>query len=540
MHGGTPQPHPPIVLLICFLLACTASTTLSAVGCIGSIENIRIDLLLFESMIGKVGYKRWAATRSTSTTVNVRHLHLHSQGCGVFGALGQGDDLVDSPVFRPVVATDGSQSLAIKAKMVSAGWAHSAVLSTDGNVFIFGRPYDFSTVMQINRLTKLSASFARAVGRFTSNFGSPADGLYSTPHLIDGVEGVASVHCAAGLTLIRKENGDVYAMGQNRWGQCGVGNAKEVHIYEPIKVLLPVGVGSIDVGLQHGVALSQRGTEVYTWGKGNRGQLGLPQGDTYISPQKVPRLPGPISAVSAGFNHTAVLTSEGVVYVWGKGMSEKLKSDTKRGLFPLRIYEDQMAPRRIDFPSGQPCGRVVEICSSNFTLVIRCDDGSLWAMGLGEYDRSTSPQPLRVQQVNALHDLEPENPPTPDTANSTDLDQDPPVVLPPTARLRKGFQRVVIVTDTPSMLNTSGVVVVGAGGGAAAIREGEMAVYEVVIHAGEAFLKVKRLQMDDATATATATATAIATATATASATDSPRSIVDYSTGWQHSLLIVQ
>ena len=45
-----------------------------------------------------------------------------------------------------------------------------------------------------------------------------------------------------------------------------------------------------------------------------------------------------------------------------------------------------------------------------------------------------------------------------------------------------------------------------------------LSVYEVVIHAGEAFLKVKTLDITG----------------------DAKTKIVDYSTGWQHNLLIVE
>ena len=185
----------------------------------------------------------------------------------------------------------------------------------------------------------------------------------------------------------------------------------------------------------------------------------------------------------------------------------------------MRIYEDQMTPRRISIPNH----RIIEICSSNFTLVLRCEDGSLWAMGMGEYDRSTSPYPLRVQQAN-LQSSEESSDAT-DTTTTTIMDIDPPVILSRTAKLCKGFQRVAIVTDTPKVLDTHGLTVATPilseapiSTTATTLGNNVLSVYEVVIHAGEAFLKVKNLDITDGPYT----------------------KIIDYSTGWHHNLLIVE
>jgi alpha-tubulin suppressor-like RCC1 family protein len=260
---------------------------------------------------------------------------LYSQGCGVFGALGQGDSLLDSTDFRAVPVLDTSQesasSSAISMTRVSAGWGHSAALSADGGLYIFGRPYDFSTLLQINRIRGVSSAIARHVGRFTSAFGKESDGLYCAPIRIEALESVASIHCGAGLTLCRTISGEVFSFGQNRWGQCGIGDDKKVHVYQPVRVKLPVMTSAVDSGLQHCIAVSEKGSEVYCWGKGNRGQLGNVSFEGSTVPVLVRNIKGLVVSVSAGFNHSAALTNDGDVYVWGKGMSDKLKSDTIRG-----------------------------------------------------------------------------------------------------------------------------------------------------------------------------------------------------------------
>lgn len=130
------------------------------------------------------------------------------------------------------------------------------------------------------------------------------------------------------------------------------------HVYAPIHVTtLPPAIIDFDAGLQHGyelcsiavcllvypwhtvllyrVALSSEGS-VYTWGKAGRGQLGIGEMEESSYPPSMVKFkatsdPDPSSPllqmkkVSAGFGHTAAISTDGDVYVWGKGMSDKPK-----------------------------------------------------------------------------------------------------------------------------------------------------------------------------------------------------------------------
>ena len=89
----------------------------------------------------------------------------------------------------------------------------------------------------------------------------------------------------------------------------------------------------------------------YSWGKAGRGQLGTAiDADCSPNPLKIkfketPRL------VSAGFNHSAVLSQEGNVYIWGKGMSNTLKDELETGR--ITAYLDQFSPRKLEIPKSR-------------------------------------------------------------------------------------------------------------------------------------------------------------------------------------------
>lgn len=105
----------------------------------------------------------------------------------------------------------------------------------------------------------------------------------------------------------------------------------------PQEVAINLKVKAVDVGLQHCIAVSRCGYNVFTWGKALRGQLGISikTEERFAVPQLVGGLDGMVVGVSAGLNHSAAVTSFGAVYLWGKGMSEVENTENKRGKYIL-------------------------------------------------------------------------------------------------------------------------------------------------------------------------------------------------------------
>lgn len=111
--------------------------------------------------------KRITSILRTYSLATVRP--IYTQGCGVFGSLGHGDDLMDCAIFEKVhlsVSPDHD----VKIKSVSAGWCHSAAVTDTGKLVIFGRPYDDMTIKTINRLKAFSPTLGRFYGNSPSMF----------------------------------------------------------------------------------------------------------------------------------------------------------------------------------------------------------------------------------------------------------------------------------------------------------------------------------------------------------------------------------
>jgi hypothetical protein len=257
---------------------------------------------------------------------------LQGRGVGVFGALGSGT--FDDKFCFDEINLYGKQAIA-----VSAGVGHTAVITKDHRVAIFGRPYELTSVFRIYGIYRVIPTLAIWATKLTMTDETSAKEVILSPLFLDELmqQKVKSISCSGALTAMLTETGKVYCMGANNFGQCGVGESK-IRYWRPIANVSLPAVTAIDTGLQHCIALCENG-EVYCWGKGKNGQLGT--GDSQVMnlhPRLVP-MKQKCVAVAAGLNHSVALDESGVLHLWGKRMSEELvqgnKFTYKGQIFPL-------------------------------------------------------------------------------------------------------------------------------------------------------------------------------------------------------------
>ena len=129
--------------------------------------------------------------------------------------------------------------------------------------------------------------------------------------------------------------------------------------------------------------------------------------------------------------------------------------------------------------------------------MIKSEKGNLWAVGIGEYDRNAIVEPTLVLQAEA------------DAAFD---DSGIPCVMPASARLMKGHQRVTVVgkRDEEGLRR-------GAEGNPTSLKE-KLSIFEIILHKKEAYLKEFHLDIPQPL---------------TASGNVE---LGHYSVGWQHSL----
>ena len=140
-------------------------------------------------------------------------------------------------------------------------------------VTCLGRTHDIKNVFYISRMFRMTCRLVRV----WNSIESPSPRYLTVPedHLPKN-DPIISMDTSACLTGIVTESGKAFLYGDNRHGQCGNGEPCE-RVWDPAP-LIGVREGdrieSLALGFSHGLAMTQGGA-VYSWGKGERGQLGI-------------------------------------------------------------------------------------------------------------------------------------------------------------------------------------------------------------------------------------------------------------------------
>eukprot|EP01105_Mastigella_eilhardi_P014105 TRINITY_DN3206_c0_g1_i2.p1 TRINITY_DN3206_c0_g1~~TRINITY_DN3206_c0_g1_i2.p1 ORF type:complete len:1161 (-),score=241.41 TRINITY_DN3206_c0_g1_i2:34-3516(-) len=156
---------------------------------------------------------------------------------------------------------------------------------------------------------------------------------------------VACIYAGASFIMAVSEAGDLYSWGKNNRGQLGLGKRCGGCLF-PEKLQAPWApykIADVACGESHVVLLADNG-KIFCWGNNDQGQLG--QGAVGGEPMARPhdlQLPGPAAAVACGSHHSVALLKSGEVLCWGAN------EDGQLGINPgVDMYEGRRTPRMSD------------------------------------------------------------------------------------------------------------------------------------------------------------------------------------------------
>ncbi|KAI8520526.1 hypothetical protein Bbelb_002800 [Branchiostoma belcheri] len=185
---------------------------------------------------------------------------------------------------------------------------------------------------------------------------------------------ICAVACGDEHTALVTENGRLYTFGSNDWGQLGLGHTKTAAKPSSVKSLKHEKAKLVACGRSHTLVATEDG-KLYAFGNNGESQLGVTSMQTSPSPVLVESMTAQnIIALSAGTDHSAALTGDGKVYVWGGGSEGQ-----------LGLGEDTTEcsePTLLDFDS-----KAISVSCGYYHTAVVTEDGNLYTFGETEYGK---------------------------------------------------------------------------------------------------------------------------------------------------------
>ncbi|XP_028650023.1 secretion-regulating guanine nucleotide exchange factor isoform X3 [Erpetoichthys calabaricus] len=280
---------------------------------------------------------------------------LFAWGANSYGQLGLGHK---EDVLLPVRVTQGLASIG-NIKCLVGGGGHSAIITELGELLLCGH----------NHKGQLGMGHKQEVLYFCC-----------CPSLQGRI--VVQVACGWDFTLILTDDGTIWTCGSNAFGQLGLPqHLGESTLPLPIETLNGNAV-EIAAGLRHALAVTAEKGLVFQWGVGmkslaNRGLQTLPV-PAFMSAREPYEVPGlghvKVKHVSAGAYHSACITDEGCLFVWGSNKYGQLPSSDD--FLPLPFF---IQPHHFE---GE---KVTLVCSGWTHMVARTEKGQVYTCGRADY-----------------------------------------------------------------------------------------------------------------------------------------------------------
>jgi E3 ubiquitin-protein ligase HERC2 len=294
-------------------------------------------------------------------------------GSPKYGKLGQLDQKSDILLPRQI----GGVLSDVKVVSVCCGESHSCAIDSEGKLYTWG--------------------FGGSGFSGGGMLGHGSNTQEDQPRLVESLveEGVVITKATAGElhTAVLTSEGEVMSCGAGEYGRLGHGGSSDVKIFFPVEDLEEDVIVELVGGHAFTMALSDEG-KLYVWGRNDQGQLGLGgtlsldvySMETYpVTIDEFSRPGAPeIATIAAGHSHAALVTKDGVLWMWGN----------KNYLTPkqFEVLDENGNPEVI---KKVACGHGFTAAITEHGKVYTFGDGSSRCLGHG--DKKRQPQPTLVE-----------------------------------------------------------------------------------------------------------------------------------------------
>ena len=174
--------------------------------------------------------------------------------------------------------------------------------------------------------------------------------------------------------------GLMYSWGLADKGCLGLGNKTEVPTPERVKETadntLFYNIMDIACGISHCLAITYT-YQLFTWGDGLNGKLGHGKTNNYNKPKSL-TISGSdfkVLYISAGYSHSAAITTDHELYTWGDGAYGKLGHG---------CVANELVPRHVD---DLKLLKILRVSCSAFHTLCCTIKGETYAFGGGQYGK---------------------------------------------------------------------------------------------------------------------------------------------------------
>ena len=284
-------------------------------------------------------------------------------GANEVGQCGIGTTEANIDELKQVKLSDGT-SLTNVVKIAS-GLSHNLALTKDGKVYVWGS----NAYGQLGINSTVNSKYAVLM---LNEIGT------------EEIQNIVDIAAGRSYSVIVKSNGDTYAVGHNVYGQLGNGAKTNTSILSKVKEVQ--NVIQVAAGQYHTTMLRADGT-VWSVGRNYNGELGLnsnsssstgsDQGVSYARQVKNSENNGVlknISQIAVGGYHNVALTNSKQVYTWGYG------KDGQLGLNSTVSYAlPQILLDNTDGTNG--VGNIAKIGTSERSTFVVTDNNEVLATG---------------------------------------------------------------------------------------------------------------------------------------------------------------
>jgi alpha-tubulin suppressor-like RCC1 family protein len=255
---------------------------------------------------------------------------------------------------------------------IAAGANHSLAVS-GGRVYAFGQNQDGQ------------------LGTSADTTANPSPTVVLFPRLPDRpTEQPVITQVAAGAndSFAVTSSGVLYAFGDNSHGQLGTSAGFGTNDPAPTRVSLPGPVTQVAAGTDYTLAVTSTG-QLYAFGNNEYGQLGIPTATAQTATPTLVSLPqetGVVTQVAAGGGQTLVVTSSGQLYTFGFNIYGQLGNATNIGT-------ENASPAPTQVTIAGATGPVRQVSATGNSSLAVTSTGQLFTFGVnyfGQLGRTTN------------------------------------------------------------------------------------------------------------------------------------------------------